>query len=152
MMRLSIWIVDDDPVFREMLTSYLSIFGYKSRSFISGEECLQSLKAKERPDIVLLDHNLGEGMNGVEVLRKIKSARRKTRVIYISAEDRASLVSDTYQHGSEEYITKDSASLLRLKLRLDRIVKLKNIHRKRVVKMSVFCFVAIVLFFLLLIF
>jgi DNA-binding NtrC family response regulator len=143
MTPLRIWIVDDDHLYQNMLMSYLAILGYQARGFMSGEECLKHLN--EQPDVVLLDHNLGEGMNGVDVLLQIKRQQLKTRIIYISGEDKVSLVSDTYQHGSEEYITKDTASLLRLKLRLEKIEMANELYRKKRRKKIILIGVVVVL-------
>jgi CheY-like chemotaxis protein len=129
MKSLSIWVVDDDHIYQNMLVSYLAVLGYVAKGFDSGEQCVTHLR--ENPDVVLLDHNLGEGMKGIDVLRKIRSDNQKTKVIYISAEEKISVVSDVYQNGSEEFITKDSASLLRLKIRLEKIEKIKILYDKK---------------------
>ncbi|MFM7854178.1 MAG: response regulator [Flammeovirgaceae bacterium] len=123
---LSTWVVDDDPTYQEMLLSYLTLLGHRTRGFFSGEECLKHLS--EKPDVIILDHNLGNGLQGLDVLRNIKHENKATSVIYISAEEKASLVSDAYSLGSDEYIGKDSASLLRLKLRLEKIADVKHLN------------------------
>lgn len=132
MRDLSIWVVDDDHLYQNMLVSYLAVLGYHSKGFDSGEECVYRLN--ENPDIILLDHNLGTGMKGMDVLRRIKSESKSTRVIYISGEEKVSLVSEAYQNGSEEFISKDSASLIRLKLRLEKIKRFKDFSRRRLAK------------------
>jgi DNA-binding NtrC family response regulator len=123
MEKLKIWIVEDDFTYQEILKTYLSVLGYSANSFTNGETCLELLQ--EKPDVILLDHNLGEGMNGVETLQKIKQECPHTHVIYISGEEKVSLVTDAYRYGSDEFITKDSASLLRLKLILEKILNTK---------------------------
>lgn len=82
----------------------------------------------EKPDVIILDHNLGTGLQGLDVLRNIKYQNVATSVVYISAEEKASLVSDAYCLGSDEYIGKDTASLLRLKLRLEKIADVKHLN------------------------
>lgn len=124
METLSIWIVEDDFTYKNLLVSYLALLGHSTRVFSTGEEFLAELDST--PDVVLLDHNLGDGMTGVEVLQKIQVSSPLTRVIYISGEEKASVVSETYRYGSMEYITKDSASLLRLKLILEKILSTKT--------------------------
>lgn len=124
MEMLSIWIVEDDFTYKNLLVSYLALLGHRTRVFDTGEEFLAALDST--PDVVLLDHNLGDGMTGVEVLQKIQVSSPLTRVIYISGEEKASVVSETYRYGSMEYITKDSASLLRLKLILEKILSAKT--------------------------
>lgn len=153
---LSTWVVDDDPTYQEMLLSYLTLLGHRTRGFFSGEECLKHLS--EKPDVIILDHNLGTGLQGLDVLRNIKHENKATSVIYISAEEKVSLVSEAYYLGSDEYIGKDSASLLRLKLRLEKIADVKHLKavkaekRKKLLTVSILLgsLVAAILLFLLL--
>jgi DNA-binding NtrC family response regulator len=126
---MSTWVVEDDPFFRQMLLSYLELLGYNARGFESGEEFMQHLS--EKPDVVLLDQNLGDGMNGLEILRNIKQEQRDMHVIFISGEESISTISDSYQYGSEEYMDKDSASLLRIKVRLEKILLIKALRRQK---------------------
>lgn len=128
-MKLKIWVVEDDPIYRQMLTSYLGVLGHQSEGFTSGEECIAYLQ--ESPDVIILDYHLGNGINGLDVLRKIKDIKKKISVICLSGEERASIVADTFRNGSEDYIGKDSASLLRLKLRLDRIKSIHHLQNKK---------------------
>jgi DNA-binding response OmpR family regulator len=153
---LNTWVVDDDPTYQEMLLSYLTLLGHSARGFFSGEECLKHLY--EKPDVIILDHNLGNGLQGLDVLRNIRYENKATSVIYISAEEKVSLVSDAFNHGSDEYIGKDSASLLRLKLRLEKIadgkqmnvVKAKNREKLLVVSIVLSSVVIAILLYLLL--
>src|SRR6516165_6317644 len=65
-------IVDDEPELREHITGYLSAVG-KVRchgSYSSAAEALQHLP-HEKPDVVLMDINLG-GMDGIECVRRLK--------------------------------------------------------------------------------
>jgi DNA-binding response OmpR family regulator len=126
---LNVWVVEDDHFYQNMLISYLALIGFKAKGFYSGEECLDYIN--EKPDVVLLDHNLGDGLKGVDVLRKIKSESRNTHVIYISGEETVSVVSDVYQNGSDDFITKDNASLIRLKMRLEKIEQIKAFNQKK---------------------
>lgn len=140
---LSTWVVDDDPTYQEMLLSYLALLGHRTRGFFSGEECLKHLS--EKPDVIILDHNLGNGLNGLDVLRNIKHENKATSVIYISSEEKTSLVSDAYCLGSDEYIGKDSASLLRLKLRLEKIADVKQFNTIKTKKRKKLLVVSILL-------
>lgn len=128
---LRTWVVEDDPFFRQMLVSYLELLGHEPRSFENGEDFLWH--ASEKPDVVLLDQNLGDGMKGMDILRKIKSDYPDMHVVFISGEENIRTVSDAYQYGSEEFMDKDSAALLRIKLRLEKILTIRTLrHRKRI--------------------
>lgn len=120
---LNIFVVEDNPFYQEMVTSYLQDLGHTTRGFTTGEEFLKHLNSK--PDLVILDHNLESELQGDDVLRRIKSEQSQIPVIYISGDEKVSLVSDAYKFGSMEFIGKDSASLLRLKLALEKIEQKK---------------------------
>ncbi|MGE0590255.1 MAG: response regulator [Cyclobacteriaceae bacterium] len=114
-----IFVVDDDPFYQELVTSYLHDLGHSTRSFTTGEEFLKHLDSE--PDLVILDHNLESDLRGDDVLRQIKSQQHQIPVIYISSEESVSVVSDAYRLGSMDFIGKDSASLVRIKLALEKI-------------------------------
>ncbi len=81
-----IFIVEDDAFYASLLTNEI----IKNRlgdveSFSSGESFMENLF--KMPDIVLLDHNLGS-MQGVEILKKIKSINPNIQVILLSAKDK----------------------------------------------------------------
>jgi DNA-binding NtrC family response regulator len=126
---LRTWVVDDDPFFRQMLVSYLELLGHQPRSFENGEEFLWHVS--EKPDVVLLDQNLGDGMKGMDILRKLKSEYPETHVVFISGEENIMTVSDSYQYGSEEFMDKDSAALLRIKLRLEKILTIRSLRKRK---------------------
>ena len=56
-MKQSVYIVDDDPLFAQMLHDHITADGMrKVRVFHSGEECLQHLF--EKPNTIILDYHL----------------------------------------------------------------------------------------------
>jgi FixJ family two-component response regulator len=116
---LKIFVLDDDPVYRKMLVCYLESLGHHAIGFQMADECLANLS--QNPDVVLLDHNLEGELKGVDILRFIRSERPDISVIYITSEENVALVSDVFRSGSADFIGKDSASLLRLKLKLDEL-------------------------------
>ena len=67
-------VVDDDPLSSDLFSAILKHFGYETRSACSGDSALQHL-GEARPDLVILDIMM-PGMNGVEVLRRIRSDAR----------------------------------------------------------------------------
>ncbi len=121
---LKIFVLDDDLLYRKMLVCYLESLGHQVAGFQTADECLETLN--QNPDVVLLDHNLEGEQKGVDVLRYIKHERPDIAAIYVTGEENVALVSDVFRSGSEDFIGKDSASLLRLKLKLDDLVKRKT--------------------------
>ena len=70
----TILIVEDDPEVREYLSLVLREEGYHIASAIDGPAALLWLANEtHRPDLILADYNLPNGLTGVEVSRKARS-------------------------------------------------------------------------------
>jgi DNA-binding NarL/FixJ family response regulator len=65
-----ILVVDDDPALRKLMAELLNAAGLEARSAGSGAEALASVR-DERPDVVVLDVNLGE-TSGYAVCRELR--------------------------------------------------------------------------------
>ena len=79
---LNILIVDDEPSIRDSLQGVLEDEGYHPVCTDSGESCLELLR-KKAFDVVLLDIWL-PGMDGLDVLQKIRELENSPEVIIIS--------------------------------------------------------------------
>ncbi|ARJ65152.1 response regulator [Magnetospirillum sp. ME-1] len=78
-----IGIVDDDPLFRETLAGNLGDAGYGVRAWGDGEDFLAAMAQDDRPDLLLLDWKM-PGLNGIEVLRRMRAARMTLPVIFLT--------------------------------------------------------------------
>ena len=76
-------IIDDEAKVRDALTLLLSTAEIESRSYGSAEEYL-SLHSLKEPACILLDNQL-PGMTGMELLRHLVAATKKSTVIMITA-------------------------------------------------------------------
>ena len=69
----AILIIEDDPEVREHLELFLSEEGYQTSTAVDGRAALELLaRGTMRPDLVLADYNLPNGMNGVQVCQKLR--------------------------------------------------------------------------------
>lgn len=94
-----ILLVDDEDSIHLIYREEFEEEGYEVHSALSGEEALEKLKIIS-PDLVILDINM-PGMNGIDVLRKMKESNPNMPVILCSAypefkQDFASWASDDY--------------------------------------------------------
>jgi CheY-like chemotaxis protein len=71
MKNLYILIVEDDPSQRNYLTHLLTQSKFNVIDANSGEQALVLLEGK-RIDLALLDINLGKGMDGIELSKKLR--------------------------------------------------------------------------------
>lgn len=69
-MNKTIYVVDDDPIIRILVSDYLEARGYKVSSFQGPRECIESL-FHGRPDLIFIDMQMPE-MNGAELLQVIR--------------------------------------------------------------------------------
>src|SRR4030042_5940959 len=82
-MTMKILIIDDERPIRETLEMVLLEEGYQVASAEDGPGGLEAVR-RERPEVVILDIRL-PGMNGMEVLQKIKERHKDISVIMITA-------------------------------------------------------------------
>ena len=76
-------IVEDEAIAALGLEAVVAGLGYEvCQSAASGEEAVKRANAC-RPDIILMDVNLGEEMDGIEAAREIRS-RKNIPMIFIS--------------------------------------------------------------------
>lgn len=113
-----VFLVDDDESYLDALKSYLQkekIPGIVLKKFSTGEQALGELHQK--PAIVLLDYYLNSNnqsaMNGIEVLKKIKSSRTGTEVVMLSGQDSLEVAVNCIKNGAYDYIIKNESALVR---------------------------------------
>ena len=103
-MRFKILVIDDEPVLRDSLEVALKTSGYEVLTARTGKEGLERFK-KENPDLVLLDHWL-PGMNGDEVLRRIKKEDTEIPVIIMTAQGSIEMAVSSMKMGAFDFLVK----------------------------------------------
>lgn len=98
-----IMVVDDDDGILKLLKRFLVNLGYEAILAGSGEEALE--KMNEKPEIVILDIMM-PGMNGFEVLEKIKEQTPSTEVIVVTGLDETGLGIESLERGAFEFMAK----------------------------------------------
>jgi CheY-like chemotaxis protein len=78
-----ILIVDDEEAVAYVFERYLTIKGYRVSVATSGEQALEAYRA-DRPDLVITDYKM-PGMNGDELLRRLRALRPALPAVMISA-------------------------------------------------------------------
>lgn len=102
-MSANILIVDDERSMRRGLKMTLGK-KYPVSTAKNGKEALE-LFQKERPDIVLLDIGLPD-ISGIDVLRQIKTQKKDTQVIMITAVEDVKSVVEAIKIGAYDYLVK----------------------------------------------
>ena len=123
------WIVDDDATYRNFIEWHLKSFGYSIVHFSRGEDCLDHIHTL--PDLIILDHNLGDGINGLETLDRIKKENTEVPVVYLSAQDDLSSAVQAFKFGVFDYIEKNESAVARLKNDVDKIRAVNALLKKQ---------------------
>ncbi|OEU53748.1 MAG: hypothetical protein BA861_03880 [Desulfobacterales bacterium S3730MH5] len=98
-----IFVVDDDASTRRLLRHWLEKEGYRVLDFESGEECLRMMDRE--PSAICLDIVM-HGMDGIEVLKRIKKINSDVPVIMITAEDTVDTAVEAMREGAYDYMVK----------------------------------------------
>ena len=78
-----ILVVDDEDGVADLLVDALTLGGYRARRARDGQEALRVLR-EISPDVILLDVNM-PGLNGFEVLERIRAKGDETPVLFLTA-------------------------------------------------------------------
>lgn len=95
-------IVEDEDPYRQLLCSRLAEKGYRPTGFRSGEE---ALAAEEEWDVALIDLRL-PGMNGVELLKKLKDVYPSLAVLILTGQATVDTAIEAMKLGALDYLAK----------------------------------------------
>lgn len=134
-MKKTILLVDDEADLREVLDISLSDTGYKVFTAENGTQALNILNDNDIP-VVITDIKM-PGIDGIELLRKIKSKNPETEVIMLTGHGDLELAIKSLKHEATDFITKpinDDALEMALQRAFEKIQmrqKLKEYNRNR---------------------
>lgn len=101
-----ILIVDDEPDIRELVSGVLEDEGYKTRTAATAEAAIEEVRSRA-PSLVVLDVWLqGSGMDGLEVLRYLKSVDPILPIILISGHGNIETAIAAIRRGAYDFIEK----------------------------------------------
>jgi signal transduction histidine kinase len=103
-MKPKILLIDDEEGIRKLLGISLRDAGYPVTIAIDGERGIE-LFQEESPEIVLTDIKM-PGMDGMEVLRRIKAMSPETEVIVITGHGEMELAIQSLQLDASDFVTK----------------------------------------------
>ena len=120
-----ILVVDDEVGYRKVLSNALTERGFVVRTAATGEEALAELKKHEFP-IALLDMKLPGGIDGLELLQRIKGMYNNTSVLIMTAYGGIETAVEAMRRGAFNYITKPF-NLDEIILNIDRLITQQKI-------------------------
>lgn len=100
-----IMLVDDEIPFVETMAKRLATRNIVTITAFSAEEGLEKLKANQNIDVIVLDVKM-PGMNGLEMLKKIKTGFFRTEVIMLTGHATIESGIDGMKLGAYDFLTK----------------------------------------------
>src|SRR6476660_6561331 len=126
-----ILVVDDDAMSRRVLAQLLSAAGYNCRVSNDGSEALEAIHERP-PSLLLLDFDM-PGVNGAEVLKRLRSdqdhAIAQVPTIMLTAHGSEESEVNCLQAGADDFVTKPvNAAVLRA--RIETQLRLRSMRRQ----------------------
>ena len=132
-MEKVVFIVEDDLIQQKMLRHHFEqmLGNYVVKTFDDPKDMLDNLK--EKPFAIVLDHYFSNkpGETGLDYLMVLKKKHASIPVVYYTTCTDDAVRTQVMKLGAEQYITKDSASLVRLRTALDLIGSKKTSFFKK---------------------
>ncbi len=122
-----ILLVDDEESIRNMMRMTLELDGYDVETAADGPIAIQKFQ-EQSPDVVLLDVRI-PGMDGVEVLRRIKELNHDAEVIIISGHGDMEMAIECLRMEASNFLTKPVSEEI-LSLSLKRSLEKVALRRK----------------------
>lgn len=123
--QYTILVVDDESYMTEMLQSFFEMNNFKCFTAGNGEEALVVLK-ENKVDVVITDMKMPK-MNGLDLLKNIKSKYTDTAAVIMTGFSEEYTTTEALNSGADGYITKPFRNK-ELLLILRRIRQLNDIN------------------------
>lgn len=99
-----ILVVDDEPIIRDILVRKLTSSGYMPVAVGNAFEALDKMREKTFP--VILSDIMMPGIDGIELLKKVRSGYPDTAVVMITAVSNANAAIEALKEGASDYLIK----------------------------------------------
>ena len=124
--RATVLLVDDDLAFRTVLADELGRLGFEVASAGSGEDGLRA--AQREPQVILLDLQL-PGVNGMDVLKRLREAQSSSEVILLTGHGSIDSAIEAIRMGAFDYVVKP-CPLDELEVRIQRALERQALRRR----------------------
>lgn len=129
--NLLIYVVEDNKMYNRIVSEFLTKQGFTNvKSFLSGKDCVRTVKGGESPDIVIQDYHLQDS-TGIDVLVNVKKYSKNSEFIFLTANEDMEVAVNSIKYGAYDYIIKDSElSLKKVLHKIEKITKLILLQRR----------------------
>jgi DNA-binding NtrC family response regulator len=122
-MKNLVFVVEDNPIQQKILRVHFEemLGNYEVKTFSDPDDMFEHIK--DKPFAIVLDHffNDKKEKTGLDYLKAIKKKYKSIPIIYYTSLDDEKIKNEVMELGAEEFIIKNSASLVRLRTTLDSL-------------------------------
>ena len=122
-------VADDDPNIVELLSASLRYAGFEVATAADGATALKTAKDFE-PDLIVLDVMM-PGLDGFDVLRRLRSDGSRTPVLFLTARDATEDKVTGLTLGGDDYVTKPFSleeAIARIRAILRRVGAIRDVQ------------------------
>ena len=106
-----ILLVEDEPIIALACSRRIETWGYRVETAVTGEEAVRKASGNQPPDLILMDIDLGAGMNGAEAATAILSAN-KLPIVFLTSHAEREMVERVKGITRYGYVIKDSGDFV----------------------------------------
>jgi len=122
-------IVDDELDTMRLLSKIVQADGHHVLEAMDGQAALEKYE-QEHPDLILLDILIPE-VDGIEVLKRIRSTDQVTGIIIVSALTSEKLMVEAMSSGADDYVSKPF-TLKQIREHIHRVLERSHLRRENV--------------------
>lgn len=120
----NILLVEDEALIAMAEQVRLEQYGYRVTTVGTGEKAIETIKANAPVDLILMDVNLGMGIDGTDAARAILGVR-DIPIVFLSSHTEPEIVEKTEKITSYGYVVKSSSTtVLDMQLRFSIVIAL----------------------------
>ena len=127
--NIKVLLVDEEEEFVRTLSERIQLRDIGSKVVLDGEKAVESLE-EEIPDVMVLDLKM-PGMNGIEVLKKVKEAYPQVKVVMLTGHGTIQTGIEGMKLGAYDFLIKPTDTL-DLVEKIEGAYRLKSGHEERI--------------------
>ncbi|GGF65384.1 hypothetical protein GCM10011332_19350 [Terasakiella brassicae] len=126
-----ILVVDDDLIIRKLVSGFLSQKGYDTATCNNAGDALTHLE-NQAVNLVVLDHLMDPGMNGLEMLKHLRTQGSHVAVVMLTGAEEHEVIVEAMQAGAQDFILKTGGNefLLKLEQGVERALRVCLLEQK----------------------
>jgi phosphoserine phosphatase RsbU/P len=101
----TIVIADDDPVSRELLSTLVKKWGFRTIVTQDGHEAMAAIRAEQGPVVAIVDWMM-PGMDGLEVCRRVRQSGKLVHIILLTVRAAKENFVEGLESGADDYLVK----------------------------------------------